>query len=185
MLVILAIMITIYLSTFQTTQIVLFPVTLLLSGLVMEFYLERKREYVDSILEPTTMKQIGNYTIIALFGIFLTGYVVQKFKIPMELTGYDAILYGVLIAIGEEQFFRGFITDWLLTQLKSPMLALLVSALTFMIYHFAVYGTQADALIYVFAGGFVLSWTAYKSRRISPPMLAHIINNVAAVLGGI
>lgn len=178
-------MICIYLSTFETTTIVLFPAVLLLSGLAMELYLERKREFTDSITEPATMKQIGYYTVIAIFGIFLTGWTIQQSKIPMQLTGYDALLYGMLIAIAEEQFFRGFITDWLLTKFPHPMMALASAAVIFCVYHLARYGTQIDALIYVFAGGFTLSWVSYKSQRISPAMCGHLLNNVAAILRGI
>ena len=183
-LIILAIMITIYLSTFETTTIVLFPAILLITGLIMEFYLEKKREVTDHITEKSTIKSVGYYTVLALFGIFLAGYAIEKFRPPMELTGYDALLYSMLIAVAEEQFFRGFITDWLLSKIAQPHMALLASALIFTIYHFARYGTKPEALLYAFAGGFILSWVAYKSRRLSPCMLAHILNNAIAVIGG-
>lgn len=184
-LVVTAIIITIFLSTFETTTIVLFPAVLLMAGLIMEFYLERHREYTDHIFEPLTMRKIGYYTVLALFGIFITGYAVKYVELPMQLTGYDALMYSILIAVAEEQFFRGFITDWLLSRIANPMVALFTSALVFMTYHFARYGTATDALIYVFAGGFILSYVAYRSKRLSPTMLAHILNNVVAVLGGI
>jgi len=183
-LIVLAIMITIFLSTFETTTLVLFPAVLLITGLIMEFYLEKRREYTDHIFEPLTIQKIGYYTVLALFGSFITGYAIKNVQFPMELTGYDALMYSTLIAVAEEQFFRGFITDWLLSRINNPMVALFLSALVFMAYHFARYGTATDALIYVFAGGFILSYVAYKSKRISPPMLAHVLNNLIAILRG-
>lgn len=182
-LIVLAIMVTIFLATFETTAVVLFPAILLITGLVMEFYLEKRREYTDHIFEPLTIRKIGYYTVLALFGVFVAGYAIQR--VPMELTGYDALLYGVLVAVAEEQFFRGFITDWLLSRIGNRMIALFVSALVFMVYHFARYGTATPALVYVFAGGFILSYVAYRSKRLSPCMLAHVANNVIAVIGGI
>jgi len=183
MLVALAMMLTVYLATFETTTIVVFPSILLLIGLGMEMWLEKKREYVDHFAEEKTMKTIGYWTIVALLGFFLTGYMVQHVNLTI-LTGWaSAISFTVLMAIAEEQFFRGFITDMFLTNFKYSMLALGGSAFVFMFYHYARYGTDPNSMLYVFAGGFILNWVAYKSRRISPCMLAHIINNVVAVVG--
>lgn len=151
----------------------------------MERRLEKKVETVpDSITSPTTQATILKWTLIALAGIFLMGVFV-KMKFPLEITELGmlvAIIFGFIIGISEEQFFRGFILDWLLSKLPSPSLALLSSAMIFTVYHLAVYGTDFDSLMYVFAGGLILSWVAYKSRRISPPMLAHGLNNVYAAL---
>jgi membrane protease YdiL (CAAX protease family) len=180
MCIVLALAITLYLFTYEKTTIVLFPSILLLGGLVMELLFERKEEYVDSIGEPATLRQIGMWTGVAVAGMLLSGVAINyvKASAPMQLTGTNAILYSTLIAVSEEQFFRGFWTDWLLVRLPNPVLALFSSAGIFTIYHFARYGTASDALVYVFMGGFILAFVAYKSRRLSPNMLGHILNNV-------
>lgn len=182
MLIVLAMMFAVYLATFETTTIILFPAILLIIGIGMEMFLERKQEYIDHMTEQRTLKEIGYYTILALMGIFLTGFMVHKFVI-VELQGISAVSYSVLMAIAEEQFFRGFITDLLLTKFPNPWMALLSSAAIFTIYHLARYATQPESLTYVLAGGFILSYVAWKSQRISPTMLAHTINNVIATLG--
>lgn len=178
----LAACLTLFLATFENTSIVEFPVILLTVGLTMELALERKhigKEYIEDEKQSIALGQIAFYTVIALFGIFLTGYAITlvPLTIPAEVTGIDAILYSVLIGISEEQFFRGFLTDLFLRTSPHPVLALLAGALIFTGYHFARYGTQINALAYVFGGGFILGWVAYKSRRISPTMLGHAINN--------
>ena len=182
MLIVISMMLTVYLATFETTTLVLFPGILLLIGLVMEFYLESKREFVDHITEPKSMKQIGYYTIIALLGMFMSGYMIDMTNMTV-LSGVSAIGFGVLMAVAEEQFFRGFITDFLLTRFPNYILALVTSAGVFTIYHLARYGGQPDAMMYVFAGGFILSWVSWKSQRLSPCMLAHAINNIIVVMG--
>jgi len=180
-LIIASIMVTIYLSTFDTSPLMLFPAVLLLGGLSMEFLLEKKREEVDDGFELKSLQNTAYYTVLALFGVFMSGYVAKYF--PLQLTGFDALLYAMLIAVAEEQFFRGFITDWLLTKTGNPIFGLLASSLVFAVYHLARYGTEPSALIYVLAGGFVLNYVAYKSQRLSSCMLAHIINNCLAVMG--
>ena len=179
---ILAVMITLYLSTYQTTTVALFPAVLLITGIVLQFFLLRRVETVDSVFEPETAWNIGFYTLLALAGIGLGSIIspalakavpVQK----MQLTGMDAVLYSVLISIAEEQFFRGAITNFLLSMFP-PSMAVLGSAAIFTAYHLAVYGTEASALIYVFVGGAVLAFVAYRSGRLSPACLAHMFNNV-------
>jgi membrane protease YdiL (CAAX protease family) len=101
--------------------------------------------------------------------------------VPMELTGMDAALYAVLMAIAEENFFRGAITNFLLT-ITSPAFAILGSAMIFTAYHIAVYRTSLEAFIYVFVGGAVLAWVAQRTGRLSPAICAHIINNLLATL---
>jgi len=175
-------MLIIYLSTFETTVTVLFPAVLLITGLVLQFYLQRRVEVVDHLAESAG--NIGFYTLIALAGIALASFMapaVTRLPAKMELTGVDAMLYGALIAVSEEQFFRGAILNFLLT-LTNATVAIFSSAVVFMVYHFAVYGTATSSLVYVLVGGLALAWADYRSGRISPSMLAHIMNNVIAVL---
>ena len=182
-LIIIGVMITLYLATYQLTSVILFPVVLLFSGVMLQLYIERKIEYVNHMTEPSTLKNVAFYTIIAFFGIALTGYVVAN--LPFELTGFDALLFAILMAIAEEPFFRGFITNYLLLKLKNPSIAIILSGFIFGVYHLARYGGDHSALIYVSLGGMILSWAAYRSGRLSPCMLAHIINNIIATMGGI
>ena len=178
---ILAVMIVIYLATFETTVVILFPAVLLLAGLVLQFYLQRRVEVVDSLSESAG--NIGFYTLVALAGIALASFMAPAVsRLPkMELTGLGAMLYAALISISEEQFFRGAILNFLLG-LTNATIAILSSAAIFMTYHFAVYGTSISNLVYVLVGGLALAWADYRSGRISPSMLAHLINNLAAFL---
>jgi len=179
-----AMMLTIYLATYETTALVMFPAVLLIVGLGMELYLERHRkpEYVDfESVGARSRKEIFYYSVLALLGIFTVGYS-TSFLSDLEVAGFSMFAFMAVMAIAEEQFFRGFITDLFLTHLDKDWIALLTSALVFMGYHLARYGTSPDALLYVFGGGLILNWVAWKSKRISPCMIAHVINNIVALI---
>ena len=188
--------ITIWLATVQTTALILFPVILLVTGLVFEWFLEKRREHIEDGENGKKLSSVGYYAIIGICGVLVTGWAVSYVQIPSALLSTmqlslnsDALMYSVLMAVAEEQFFRGFITDGLLSQkipgvANNPYFALVLSALIFMGYHWARYGTDPNALMYVFAGGFILSWIAYKSRRLSPSIISHVATNILAVVGG-
>ena len=181
---------TIYLATYSTTTVVIFPAILLLGGLGMEILLERHKhpEGEEANEKHIDWKQIAYYSLISLMAMLLIGFAIQY--IPLAGAGFDSLIYTAIIGISEEQFFRGFITDSLLSvkmplvnTVLNPYLALMASAAVFTVYHNARYGSNADAMLYVFFGGFILSWVAYKSRRLSPSMIGHALNNIASALG--
>jgi len=190
---------TIYLATATSTVIVIFPALLLLCGWFGERIIERRfaRPEEDSTMNKTDLKTIGSYSLVAVAGTFIMGYAIQNVHLfstveGMQLSTIDSLLYTVLIAVAEEEFFRGFTTEALLNIKfparfgfinSTPFIPLLLSAALFCGYHFARYGTNPDALLYVFAGGFVLSFVAWKSRRISPTMLGHVLNNILSFIG--
>jgi len=183
----LAVTISLYLATFEPGVLILFPTILLITGLILQFYLLRRVEVVDSLAEPETLGNIGFYTLIAVAGLGVSSVLAPQIAkaIPMELTGMDAVLYAILMAVSEEQFFRGALTNFLL-QHTQPMPAIIGSAAVFTVYHLGVYKTIASALVYVFIGGMILAWVGYRSGRLSPCVIAHIVNNVLAftVIGG-
>ena len=171
----------IYLATFETSFIVVFPAFLLITGIVLQIYFSRRLEYVDHLAESAP--SITYYTLVALAGFAVASVLapaLARGPRAMELTGIDAVLYAVLIAVAEEQFFRGALMNMIEGFTHSPIAAVAGSSTVFMVYHFGVYGTRADALIYVFFGGLVLAWVAWRSGRLSPAMLAHMLNNFMA-----
>ncbi len=181
---VLAVLICIYLSTYETSAIILFPAILLISGIMLQFYLLRKVETVNHVAESAG--NIGFYTLIALAGMALGGLVCPALAraVPMQkmqLTGSDAIMYSILIVVAEENFFRGAITNFLFTMLP-PMPALMGGAAIFTVYHLAIYGIGVSVLLYVLVGGIVLGWVGYRSGRLSPCVLSHILNNVLSFM---
>jgi membrane protease YdiL (CAAX protease family) len=189
-----ALMAAIYFATFQTTTIIIFPAVLLVGGLCMEYMLERRKGGFKTEDQPETntssksMVSTGYYSIIVLCGLLiassainLTGYLSS-----LSFTGSDALLYSVLMAIAETQFFIGFIADWFLSFIKVlwPWGSIFASAGVFAAYHLARYSTDFNALAYVFFGGLILTWVSYRTKRLGPAMLGHSMANVISVLLG-
>ncbi len=178
---VIGVLIAVYLSTFELGLLILFPVILLTTGIALQVYLMRKVK-ADEHIDATEGSQIIFYTIIALAVISVTSFfasAIPRSVQGMSLTGSDQVMFMVLMAIAEEQFFRGAITQFFLS-MTAPMLAIIGSAAIFAVYHLAVYGTDVSVLLYVFVAGTVLAWISYRTRRLSPATTAHVINNILA-----
>lgn len=178
---IMAAMVAVYLATFEMGVLILFPVILLVTGVALQIYFMRKVD-ADDTMDIQEAGQITFYTLVALAVIAVSSFFISSLPqlVPrMQLTGFDTSLFAALMAIAEEQFFRGAVTSFLLMY-TAPMVAVMSSGAVFTVYHLAVYGTDMSALLYVFVAGVVLAWVAYRSRRLSPSMTAHLINNIIA-----
>jgi len=178
----LAIMISVYLATWQKDFATFFPTILLLSGLGMSYYMGQRIEQ-DVDLTGDEARDIAFWTLVCLFGIAIGSLVSTNLFTPrtrgMDLVGFDIVLFGILVAVAEETMFRGAVLSFLSQQLPA-VVAVVSSASIFMIYHFSVYRSDPAALMYVFTAGFVLSFVTLKTRRLSPAILAHVANNIIA-----
>jgi len=181
---VLAIMIAIYISTWGQSIALLFPIILLLSTVAINYYFGRKVE-IDPTLDSNELGDVGLYTVICLVVMAVGGAFAAKVFLPSTLLATlsttDAAMYGTLIAVAEENLFRGAILSFLAMTTVRP-LAIFASASIFVVYHFSVYRANSSALMYVFIAGMVLSYACLRTRRLSPAILAHVINNVAAVM---
>ena len=86
------------------------------------------------------------------------------------------------MAVAEEQFFRAGLLSWIRASVSDNTVAIVASAAIFSAYHLAVYGIDINRLVYVFIGGVVLAWLVVKTNRISPSIIAHMLNNLAGVM---
>ncbi|HEX5001958.1 MAG TPA: CPBP family intramembrane glutamic endopeptidase [Bacteroidia bacterium] len=99
-----------------------------------------------------------------------------KMKTPVDLV-QNLIIVAVLPALGEEFLFRGIIQRLFTDLTGKPVTAILLSAALFSALHLQFYGfLPRFALGILF--GFLLIW----SGSIWLPVLAHFVNNGAAVL---
>ena len=100
---------------------------------------------------------------------------------------YNILIYGVIFsvinAIIEEIIWRGFVLTRLI-DLTSEKIALIVSSLSFGLYH---YSLNFPLLIcFTFAiGGFYIGGSAIKSKGLLSPIIMHITVNLAFVSMGI
>jgi membrane protease YdiL (CAAX protease family) len=150
---------------------------LLIGGLTMSFFLK-----FTSVGQFTN--KIALYSVLAFAAIMATNFIVSIAP-AMESTVAEPVswaLFSVLIAISEEQFFRGLVTPYLATSLGVPV-GCLLAGLVFGIFHFAVYGTSMNALFVVTISGVILSYIAVSTMSITPGMIAHSANNFISSMG--
>jgi membrane protease YdiL (CAAX protease family) len=190
--VLIAVAISIYLFTFSQNLMILFPSLLISTAMGLQWYLtQHKRskregedwEYEDKVTKKTLYGQ-GYYSIIAVSGMLATSLFVSYISYAgLGLSMTNSALFGIEMALAEEMFFRGVIFNYLIDMLKHPTIAIVASAIIFMLYHLGVYGGSTSSLIYVFVGGIILAWVTNKSKNLVPAMLAHATNNVLAAIG--
>jgi len=178
-------MISIYLATWVPDFSSFFPTVILLAGFAMSYYLGQRITY-DSDLDASDVENIGFWTIAAFAGIMLGGVATSYlYLIPnaaaLPMSGFNVVLYGILMAVAEENLFRGAVLGFLSRQFPA-MGAVMASAAIFSVYHFSIYRTDASALIYAFVAGAILSWVVLRTGRLSPAILAHVANNLVALL---
>ena len=173
----LAVTISVYLATYDLGVLAIFPAFLAVTGLIMQTFVGKAIGYERT----TSLVNIALYTAVsvaalAIASMYSTNNPFGGFTGSIsQLSTIDKKLFGVLMAVAEEQFFRGFITSYFTS--KVGFMGVIMSAGVFGVFHLAVYGTAASALTYVFLAGVVLSFVAYKTGMISPVMIAHVMNN--------
>ena len=150
-----------------------------------------KLEKAESIEEGETEDE-GNLGLIIGFGLLsLAAFYVVSLAVPIIPSSYLAALsvtslgvfaasqlFSLMIAVAESQFFQGFLLSFF-GRLVGPV-AIGVDAVFFMVYHYAIYGGSPDSLFVVLAAGVVLAGVAYRTQRISPVIIGHVLNNAIA-----
>ena len=139
-----------------------------------------------------------------VFAIIIIAYLVLGVFIDVEAIRYDmshrmnitksmfviAAIYTVFInAFIEEVFFRGFIFKGLLNH--SRKLSYIISALSFAIYHIAIFMTWFNIaltsliLLGLFVGGLIFNYFVEDTDSILSSYMIHIAADLAIVLIGI
>ena len=182
-LIIISVSLLLFMSTFNVELLTksLFAVSLILGGLTLSLVTKEYAE--DNNIDLGERNQIFIYSIIALGTVLFLStivpaiHLVELAQIPFSII----VLFGLLIAVAEEVFFRGFLLNFLIGK-AGNIFGIFGSALIFAIYHLNVYGTSPQNLIFVFGAGIILGFIAFRSRRVSTVMIAHIMNNLFAIL---
>jgi membrane protease YdiL (CAAX protease family) len=89
----------------------------------------------------------------------------------------NLLMIGVLAAVGEELIFRGLLQRLLTEMMRSPHLAIVVTALLFSAFHFQFFSFLPRLVL-----GIILGYLMYLGRSIWYPIIAHFVNNVMGVV---
>ncbi len=86
------------------------------------------------------------------------------------------IMLAILPAMFEETLFRGGLQNLLSRWWKSPIAAIIVTAIIFSIVHGSYFGFLSRAVL-----GFLLGWVYYRTGNLWLNIIAHAVNNAFAV----
>lgn len=141
----------------------------------------------DPTFGQKDIEKVSRFTIIAFLAMLIGSIAVPQLftsMVPLQSAGQTRLLYACFFAVNEETFFRGGFLFQIYSKYPSKILAAGVSAMAFSVFHWAVYGTQVDALWFVFLAGVALAYSVLWSERMTPAYLSHLAWNIIAV-GGI
>jgi len=188
----------ILLLVFDLNLRVLFPGFLLVFGIIFDdFTFGGTEDFPDDSLEdPRQRANIMQYTAMAFLGLAAGSMVSANLHIlpatfpitstvgvPVLGIVSSGLLLNLIIAVSEEQFFRSFLTNWMISRGLPPFMVILLSTVLGVSYHMNVYGTQMSSLVFVGFSWSVLTFVAIRSRRLSPGIIAHTFNNFMASTG--
>lgn len=167
--------------------------------------LRRRRNLAwrDLGIRPTTTAPCAVAIVAFLVYIVLDGYLVKTLELDPdgtlteELAGQFispqssllqialAILsLGIMVPIAEELLFRGMALRWIEERLGA-IVAIVASAFLFAIVHFYFLVLEPNIGLFVtgqiFVLGLLLGGLYVWSRSIWPPILLHVVNNIATV----
>ncbi len=195
-----AVVLNIYIFTYQPTAAVIFPDILiaLCLGLEHKFRLSKnKGESGDDLGTSANdaIKQV-RWTVIGVVAVFACNIGITLARVPnqwppLELAAVNGtdVAYSLLMAIAETQLFQGIFLDGALTHLSrygalgNPIFIITAVAGGITGYHLARYGDSPSSLTFVFTSFWVINYIAYKTRSLGPPTLIHSTNNLYSALG--
>lgn len=156
---------------------------LLICGLV--FYL---LVYVG--FKQTKIEQPEGYTIsdtrltIIFVAIFLVvEYIIQNYISKIELSVIqltEQYFFYISIAIAETIVFSTLFQIIWERLTKQPIVGIIIHAVAFMLYHVTVYGDEPSQMIAVFLSGLNFALAVKISKKLSVPIIIHIIVNILA-----
>ncbi|MEX0807513.1 MAG: type II CAAX endopeptidase family protein [Dongiaceae bacterium] len=178
------------------------------SGLAMFIGIDimRRRRHLawrDLGIRPTTLAPCAVAVLLFLIYIILDGYLVKTLELDPdgtlteELAGQfispqssllqialAMLSLGIMVPIAEELLFRGMVLRWLQERTGAGA-AIAISSLLFATVHFYFLVLDPGIGLFVtgqiFVLGLLLGWLYVWSRSIWPPIVLHVVNNLATV----
>jgi len=169
---------------------------LALTGFVILFMVILSRSETlqfDFSFERYNFKEEGSNLILfgglGFFAITITNFIILNVIAPgtgnviiprFEITQLDILFFSILIAIVEEVMFTFLFQITFAFLFNSRTIGIIARGIGFMIYHFAVYGTEPFLLISVLTTGLILAIIFDRTKRITIILIIHIGLNFIA-----
>lgn len=184
--------VTLFLTLFLYLQVgleaLITPIILLVCAVIFRVFVAVKKVQVDEDLTPVESLDVIYYGLISLLVLYVGDTLVNGLFLPpipsavLSVSSnipFVAVTFLLLMAVSEEVLFRGELFNSIASNKRVMIgVAILISAGVFCFFHWKWYGTDPNDLLFVFMGGSTLSWSAWKTRRVLTPMVAHMIHNI-------
>lgn len=164
----------------------------------------RRLAWRDLGVRPTTLVPCAVAVLVFVIYLVVDGYLVKTLgldpdgTLTEELAGQFispqssatqialAILsLGIMVPIAEEFLFRGMVLRWI-EERMGAIAAIAISAFLFAIVHFYFLALAPEIGLFItgqiFVLGLLLGWLYVWSRSIWPPVVLHVVNNIATVI---
>ena len=134
----------------------------------------------DAIFKQVRVLFIG--VIAGLVAVAINIFTGVGMGVFTASTNEAMFMLGLLAGVSEELFFRGFIQNMIRVYVPSMIFAIIPTAVIFASFHFFAYGLNMTAWMVMFGLGVFLGLLHEIFNDIGVPMLAHVVNNVFAML---
>lgn len=151
----------------------LFVIVLVLSAISSRFFRTLQIGFVGRDRMKWLMVGFMGLTVIML------GF---QFSTMMTIYGQEIMLSGMMAAVTEEVFARGFLYPMMMRATKNFFLAAFISSFTWAILHHVAYAGDPMMIAYFIVAGFVLAAVMEKAQSLDVPILIHLLTNVLASL---
>ena len=142
-----------------------------------------KKNYWSAITLVHLGYGVLGFVLLTSMGLIGVNLSLVNLSLIESLSMSDKILYGVVISINEESFFRGGFQGWLMTKTGGfETASTIISAAFFTVYHLAVTQAEWGSLTFIFLSGIILGKIYSSTRMLWPSTLTHLLHNVRLVL---
>jgi len=173
-----ALLIFLWLLTFQAPEVLPSLVTasfFLIGGLSLSFVM------VGVKLQPFSMGNFMNVVLASILNVVVIFYVNTLVPISFEFAVIDPQLFGVLMGVAEECFFRLFLCGLFFRFTRNFFISVVASSAVWTAYHIARYGGSVNALLVVFACGCILGATFLYLKTADASVFGHAVVNYIAL----
>jgi membrane protease YdiL (CAAX protease family) len=117
------------------------------------------------------------WSVLSFTMIFIVNRTVP---VRIGISPVGETLFAILAGVSEECFFRLWLCTAAFKFTRSTLIAIIVSSLSWTIYHIGRYGGNWSVLLIIFGAGCVQGWIMLASRMGDGPIFGHMLVNAVA-----
>jgi len=130
--------------------------------------------------EAFDTKRLFETVLWALLSFTMIFIVNRAVPVRIGISPVGETMFAILAGVAEECFFRLWLCTVTFKFTKSMVIAILVSSLSWTVYHIQRYGGNWNVLLIIFGAGCVQGWIMLQSQMGDGPIFGHMLVNAIA-----